>query len=113
LAVAEEPVLDDEVFADDVVPPLEWVVVVRPLRVVDEDTFPPPAVTEEDKPLFVVVSPSMPSMTVQVVPSSNVTCSDEAATAMVPTRMSGSASGCLSNVCIYLISLSSKGLVPE
>lgn len=97
-AVAEDPVLDVEEFAaDDVVPAPEWVVVVRPLMVVDEDTVPPPAVTEEDRPLPVAVSLSMPLMTVQVVPSSNVTCSDEAATAIVPIRMIGRAIGCLSS----------------
>ena len=97
-AVTEDPALDDEVLLDadvpaedEVDPPAEWVVVVRPSMVVDEVTLPPPAVTDEDRPPPVACT-SPPWMTVQVVPSSSVTWLEDA-TAIPPIRISGRARG--------------------
>ena len=93
-AVAVTPVVDVAVLAaEDAVFPPEWVVIVRPSIAVDDDTLPPPAVTEDDSRLLAVVPTPEASVTVQVVPSSRVTSCDEAATAMLPIRMIGKAIG--------------------
>jgi hypothetical protein len=53
--VAEEADPDAEAPAlDEVDPPPECVVVVCPLMAVEEDTLPPPAVTDDERPLPVV-----------------------------------------------------------
>jgi hypothetical protein len=83
------PELTDDPAADDAELPPELDVVVRPSRVVDEDTLPPPAVTEVDVPSPVE---DVPSITVQAVPSSSFTCSSaNAAAATMTIRITGSA----------------------
>ena len=78
LAVEKElapatPVAAEDPAFDAAVPFPEWVVVVSPLIVVDDETCPPPAVTELD--VVPVLLPPIVSVTVQVVPSSSVTVS--------------------------------------
>ncbi|KQQ78040.1 hypothetical protein ASF70_02090 [Rhizobium sp. Leaf321] len=60
------PLVTDEPALEDVEPLLECMVVVLPSIVVDDETLPPPAVTDVEVPL-----PTGPllSITVQVVPS--------------------------------------------
>jgi hypothetical protein len=81
---------------DDPVP--DVVVLVCPLTVVDDVTFPPPAVTDEDNPLVAFASLSSLWMMVHVLPSSSVTRSVVAATAIPPNKMSGKASGWLDSL---------------
>jgi hypothetical protein len=67
--VTEEPALDD---TD---PPPDCIVVVWPPMVVEEETLPLPAFTEDEVPLPLGPLVLVDSMTVQVVPSSRVTLS--------------------------------------
>jgi hypothetical protein len=75
--VVEDPLLeDDELRA-------EFAIAVSPSTLVEEDTLPPPAVTVVDVPPPVE---DVPVITVQVVPSSSVTCSLACAMSVVKAR---------------------------
>jgi hypothetical protein len=98
LEVVDEPLPEDDAPAEDEVDPCpDSVVLVCPLIVVDEVTFPPPIVTDDDSPCFIPASLSSLLMIVQVLPSSNVIFSEDAAAAMLPSKISGRATGWLDN----------------
>jgi hypothetical protein len=67
VSIVPAPVVVDELVLDEPAPLPEWAVL--PLMVVEEDTRPFPAVTEDE--LDAALPESMLSTTVQVVPSAN------------------------------------------
>jgi hypothetical protein len=77
---------------DETEGPVAWVELVLPLIVVEDDTLPPPAVTELDRPDPVSLCALIPfsSRTVQVSPSLVVICLAETGTAASVTRLASS-----------------------
>jgi hypothetical protein len=108
LELALLPELVPELLDADPVP--DCMVVVVPSTVVDDVTFPPPAVTDVDVPLPVVASPWC---SVQVVPSSSVTCSEGAETAIPAITTNGNARSTFGNTEFLVMGVPPERLVPE
>jgi hypothetical protein len=107
LVVAEPPELDETAG------PLVWDDVVLPLIVVDDETLPPPTVTELESPdpgsLFVLVP--LPSSTVQVSPLSVGICFADADAAITRTKLT-STPPCLSKLPVIIVWRSLKEAAP-